>query len=174
ASSAAAYSPSAAKRSPHARAHRRGKAPIRSVPAAQPPTARAAAPATVTAWADARSRARPAGQCSLPFAGTGLAIQEPRPAHAGHDNRIAVFPVRPVIGRLWADPPIASEGVTRTGTRSIRGTFFRGPAPANPHLDPHHRIADGAHDHPAQDRCCGRRGRECDGSSPGGPSVFVA
>ena len=29
----------------------------------------------------------------------------------------------------WADPPIASEGVLRNGTRSIRGTYLKGPGP---------------------------------------------
>ena len=32
--------------------------------------------------------------------------------------------MRPVLDRLWADPPIASEGVTWPGTRSIWGTFL--------------------------------------------------
>src|SRR5262249_28128252 len=53
-----------------------------------------------------------------------LAAKTPIP----HTTEYAVFPVRLVIARLWADPPIASEGVIRTGARSKRGTSS-GPWP---------------------------------------------
>ena len=39
----------------------------------------------------------------------------------------AVLPVPLVLGRRWADPPIASEGVLRTCTRLVRGALLKGP-----------------------------------------------
>jgi len=51
-------------------------------------------------------------------AGSRSRRQHPKPKKTEY----AVFPVRLVIDRLWADPPIASEGVIRFGTRSKRGT----------------------------------------------------
>src|SRR5438045_3319645 len=41
------------------------------------------------------------------------------------ENSVVVLPVLLVLGGLWADPPIASEGVLRTCTRLVRGAFCR-------------------------------------------------
>ena len=46
-----------------------------------------------------------------------------RSSRARTTTQDLMFPVRLLIGRLWADPPIASEGVLQHSTRSIRGTF---------------------------------------------------
>src|SRR5262245_10330019 len=43
-----------------------------------------------------------------------------------------VLPVLLVLGGLWADPPIASEGVLRTCTRLVRGASCRALEPAAP------------------------------------------
>src|SRR5690242_19730362 len=64
---------------------------------------------------------------------TAAAQGAPPRAERGTTSAADVFPVRPVLGGSRADPPIASEGVSRTRTRSVRGTLKTGPGVGGAH-----------------------------------------